>query len=148
MLVSPRKRARHTCELAGLGATAQTEPDLAEWDYGDYEGERSIDIRARVPGWSLFRDGCPAGESAAEVGGRADRLIAKLAHLDGNIALFSHGEFGSVLAARWIGLQTLEAQHFSLDPASLNVLGHRSGHPAMRAISLWNASPSLLAAAA
>jgi probable phosphoglycerate mutase len=139
VLASPRQRARRTCELAGLGRASEIEPDLAEWDYGDYEGQRSVDIRQGRPDWNVFRDGCPGGETPADVSDRADRLIARLGTLDGNIALFSHGQFGCVLAARWIGLPTIEGQHFALVPASLSILGHEPGHPGVRVIRLWNA---------
>ena len=105
VLTSPLQRTRRTCELCGLSQTAQIEPDLAEWDYGDYEGQRSVDICATRPGWNLFRDGCPNGESPKQVTARADRLIAHLRMLEGHIALFSHGQFGGVLAGRWIGLK-------------------------------------------
>src|SRR5471032_1786501 len=100
VFTSPRQRARRTCELAGLGAKARIEPDLAEWDYGDYEGLRSIDIRKSHPDWGIFRDGCPGGESPAQVSARADRLLMGLRAMDGTIALFSHGHFGRVLAMR------------------------------------------------
>jgi probable phosphoglycerate mutase len=103
---SPRQRARQTCELVGLDAVAEIEPDLVEWDYGDYEGQRSVDIRKHQPDWSLFRDGCPHGESPAGVADRADRLIAQLRTLQGNVAIFSHGHFGRVLAARWMDCQS------------------------------------------
>src|SRR6185503_4102650 len=100
-----------TCELSGLVPAAEVEPDLAEWDYGDYEGQRSVDILQTRPIWNLFRYGCPLGEMPAQVSDRADRLIARLRKLEGNVALFSHGHFGRVLAARWIGLAVSEAQH-------------------------------------
>jgi probable phosphoglycerate mutase len=108
---SPRRRARRTCELAGLGDRAELEPDLAEWDYGDYEGKLSSDIRARRPNWNIFRDGCPHGEMPGDISARADRLIARLYMVGGNTALFSHGQFGVALAARWIGLPDGVAQH-------------------------------------
>ena len=139
VLTSPRQRARTTCALAGLGAKALIEPDLAEWDYGDYEGLRSEDIRKTRPGWTVFQNGCPNGETPAAISDRADRLIARLLAMTGNIALFSHGHFGSVLAARWIGLPVIEAQHLLLGPASLNILDHHPAHPEVRVISLWNA---------
>lgn len=142
-LTSPRQRAQQTCELTGLGAAAIIEPDLAEWDYGDYEGQRSVDIRKQQADWNLFRDGCPHGEMPKQVSDRADRLIAKLRLLDGNVALFSHGQFGCVLAARWIGLPLVEAQHFTLGPASFSVLGHNSHHPEVTIINVWNASSSM-----
>ncbi len=139
VLSSPLKRARQTCELSGLGAAAAINPELAEWDYGDYEGQRSADIRKQRPDWNLFRDGCPRGEMPAQVSDRADRLIATLLALDGNVALFSHGQFGCALAVRWIGLPLIEAQHFELGTASLSILGHHSHHPGVAVIALWNA---------
>lgn len=144
VLTSPRQRARRTCTLAALGPAAKTEPDLAEWDYGDYEGELTVDIRSRRPGWNVFRDGCPGGELPAAVSDRADRLITRLCTMEGNVALFSHGEFGCVLAARWIGLPVIEGQHFSIDPASLGILGVNPTHPDVRVIALWNAVPAVL----
>jgi broad specificity phosphatase PhoE len=140
VLTSPRQRARRTCELAGLGAAAETEPDLAEWDYGDYEGLLTADLRKRRPGWNVFRDGCPGGEMPSTVSDRADRLIAHLCRLDGNVALFSHGEFACVLTARWIGLPVVEGQHFSVDAASLGILSYNPSHPEVRVIELWNAT--------
>ncbi len=111
VLSSPLERARRTCELVGLGQEAEIEPDLAEWDYGDYEGKLSADIRQVRPGWNVFRDGCPNGEMPDDIKERADRLIARLAPMHGNVALFSHGQFGPSLAARWIGLPVAEARH-------------------------------------
>jgi broad specificity phosphatase PhoE len=140
VLTSPRQRARRTCELAGLGPAAVIEANLAEWDYGDYEGQRSADIRKKRPGWNVYRDGCPHGEMPAQVCARADVLIAHLRALEGNVALFSHGEFGSVLAARWIGLPVIDGQHLSLDPASLSILSYNPNHPDVRVIALWNAA--------
>ncbi len=140
VFTSPRQRARRTCELAGLGPIATIEPELGEWNYGDYEGRRSIDIDEERPGWNLFRDGCPHGEMPGDVSARADRLIAHLCESNGNIALFSHGHFGCVLAVRWIGLPVVDGQHFSLAPASLSALGYDPGHPDVRAIALWNAT--------
>ena len=101
---------RRTAELVGLTPVAEIEPDLAEWDYGDYEGQLSVDIRKGRPDWTLFRDGCPSGEMPAQVSDRADRLIARLRAQDGNVALFSHGHFGCVLAVRWIGLPVIDGQ--------------------------------------
>jgi broad specificity phosphatase PhoE len=138
--ISPRERARRTCALAGLTPVGEIEPDLAEWDYGDYEGERSVDIRRGRPDWNLFRDGCPRGEMPAQVSDRADRLIGHLRGLDGNIGLFSHGHFGRVLAARWIGLPVAEGQHFLLDTASLSFLGYEPDHPEVPVIALLNSS--------
>jgi broad specificity phosphatase PhoE len=142
VLTSPRLRARRTCELAGLAGAAAIEPDLAEWDYGDYEGQRSVDIRKQRAGWNVFRDGCPHGEMPTQVAERADRLIARLRALDGDIALFSHGQFGCVLAARWIGLPLAEAQHFAFGAAALSILGHDPHHPEVAVIALWNGAPN------
>lgn len=141
VLTSPRLRARDTCMLAGLGERAQVSADLSEWDYGDYEGRTSGDIHKETPGWEIFRDGCPNGETPAQVAERADRLIAGLLALEGNIALFSHGHFGCVLAVRWIGLASGEGQHFALDPASVSVLGPKPGHPEVAVIASWNTMP-------
>ncbi len=140
MLTSPRQRAQRTCVLAGLGAAAEIEPDLAEWDYGDYEGRRSPDILRVRPEWNLFRDGCPHGETPAQVSDRADRLIVRLRSQAGNVALFSHGHFGRVLAARWIGLPVIEGQRFLLDTASLSILGFEHNRPESPVIALWNAA--------
>jgi broad specificity phosphatase PhoE len=142
VLVSPRRRARQTCELAGLGAASEIEPDLAEWDYGGYEGLRSSDIRADNPGWNIWRDGCPGGESPAEVSARADRLIARLGTMHGTVALFSHGQFGAAFAARWIGLALVEGQHFALHTASVSLLGTDPQHPDRRVIESWNERPT------
>ena len=141
VLTSPRQRAQKTCELAGLGPVAELEPELAEWDYGDYEGLRSADIRKERPNWIVFRDGCPHGETPAQISDRADRLIARLQALKGSVALFSHGQFGCVLAARWIGLPVVDGQHFSLGPASLSILTYHPSYPEVRVIELWNAAP-------
>jgi broad specificity phosphatase PhoE len=145
VLTSPLQRARRTCELIGLGRQADIESDLAEWDYGDYEGERSSDIRQGRPDWNVFRDGCPHGEKPAQVRDRADRLIARLYTMNGNVALISHGEFGLALAARWIGLPVVEAQHFTIGTASLGILGYNPAHPQVRVIALWNATPTMFA---
>jgi probable phosphoglycerate mutase len=142
VLTSPLRRARRTCELAGLASAAKIEPDLAEWHYGDYEGRRSVDIRKERPGWDVFRDGVPHGESPSQVSERADRLIAHLCTLSGNVALFSHGQFGCALAIRWIGLPVIDAQHLSFGPACLGILGNDLHHPEVRTIELWNAAPA------
>jgi probable phosphoglycerate mutase len=140
VFTSPRLRARQTCGSAGLGGTAEVEEDLAEWDYGDYEGRRTEDIHRERPGWSLFRDGCPGGESTSQVSDRADRLIARLRKLDGNIALFSHGHFGRVLAARWVELPVVDGERFLLDTASLGAFAYEHDDPASPVIALWNES--------
>jgi broad specificity phosphatase PhoE len=140
VLTSPLKRARQTCELVGLDKVLEIEPDLAEWDYGDYEGKRSEDIRKGRPDWNVFRDGCPHGETPAQVSERADQLIARLRTLDGKVALFSHGQFGGVLAARWIGLPLAQARHFPLGTASLSIFSFNPHHPEVPVIALWYAA--------
>ncbi len=144
VLTSPRQRARRTCALAGLELPAGAEPDLSEWDYGDYEGLRSVDIRKQRWDWDIFRDGCPNGETPEQISDRADRLIARLRALKGNIALFSHGHFGAVLAARWIGLSITEGRHFPLHSGSLSILTNDSRHPDAAIIGLWNFAPRAL----
>ena len=139
VFTSPRQRTQRTCELVALEAVTEREPDLAEWDYGDYEGKRSADIRAARPGWNLFRDGCPGGESPTQISERADRVIARLRALEGNVAVFSHGHFGRVLAARWVGFSVEQAQSFLLGTASVSVLGYEHSVTAEPAIVLWNA---------
>ncbi len=141
VFTSPRRRARRTCELVGLGGVAHVEPDLAEWDYGEYEGLRSEEIQQRRPGWNLFRDGCPQGESPRDVSDRADRLIAQYRSIAGEVAIFSHGHFGRVMAARWIDLPISQAQHLVLSTASVSILGyeHDRPDPDEAAIVLWNA---------
>ena len=139
VLTSPRLRARRTCELAGLDAHAQIETELVEWDYGDYEGLRTAEIRQQYAGWDIWEDGCPGGDMPIDTATRADRVIARLCGLSGNIALFSHGQFGRVLAARWIGLPVRQGQHFALDPASISILGFETDHPQRRVIARWNA---------
>ncbi len=141
---SPLIRAKRTCELAGFEGAVESESDLVEWDYGDYEGRRSADIVKERPGWSVWTDGCPHGDTPAMVSERADRLLARLRKIPGNIALFSHGQFGSALAARWIGLPLVHAQHLALSPASISTLSSASNHPDLAVISLWNAAPALL----
>ena len=138
-LTSPLLRARQTCELAGLRSGAEIEPDLVEWDYGDYEGRCTVDIQLERPDWSVWRDGCPHGETPTQISDRADRLLARLRTSSGNVALFSHGQFGSALAVRWIGLPLIDAQHFPLGPASISILAHEPGHPKVPVIALWNA---------
>ena len=140
VLVSPLKRARRTCELAGLNKLVHCELSLTEWDYGDYEGRTTADIRATRPGWNLFLDGCPQGELPLQVSNRVDRLINRLRKLDGNVALFTHGHLGRVLAARWIGLSIMFAQHFLLDTASLSILCYQHHQQDQPAILLWNST--------
>lgn len=140
VLTSPLQRARQTCASADLKPAPAIEPDLAEWDYGDYEGRTSAEIAGSRPGWNLFRDGAPGGETTAQISKRADRLIARLRELDGNVALISHGHFGRVIAVRWIGLPVEQAQHFLLATASLSVLGYEHDRSDQPAIELWNST--------
>lgn len=137
VLTSPLQRASRTCELAGFGDVADVDKDLVECDYGDYEGKKTTEIIRLKPGWELFRDGCPNGESVADVAVRADRVIARLRVIDSNVLLFSHGHFLSVFAARWLGLDTSAGRHFYLDTAALSILGyhHDNNDPVIR---LWN----------
>lgn len=141
VLTSPLLRARQTCNFAGLGAAAVVEPDLIEWNYGRYEGCRSADIRREHPGWSVYRDGCPGGETPGDVAARADRLIERLDRPGNHIALFSHGQFACSLAARWIGLDIQQAEHLTIDTASIGILGHGRSHPETRVVGLWNFAP-------
>jgi broad specificity phosphatase PhoE len=139
VLVSPLQRALRTCELAGLGTAARIEQDLSEWDYGDYEGLTPAQIRARRPGWDVYRDGCPGGESAEQVAARADRVIEGLRTMRGNVALFSHGQFLRALAVRWIELPIGQGYHLALDTGSLSSLGYEHNNVEAPAILLWNA---------
>jgi len=145
VLVSPATRARETCELCGLGAQAQVRADLLEWDYGDYESLTTPEIRRQRPGWLLWRDGCPGGESAADVGARADRVLAELgaaageaatdAQDAGDTAIFSHGHMLRVLGARWIALEPESGGRLGLSTAAICVLGHERETPV---IVRWN----------
>lgn len=137
VLASPLVRAARTCELAGFGATAETDRDLVEWDYGEYEGRRTGDIRAARPDWDLFRDGCPGGESPHQVGARADRVIARVRAVRGDVLAFSSGHILRVLAARWLGLEAAAGRYFLLGTASLSALGYEHGvrEPVIR---LWD----------
>jgi probable phosphoglycerate mutase len=139
VFTSPLRRARRTCQLAGLAHRSQVDEDLVEWNYGDYEGLTSEEILNDDPGWGLFENGAPNGESPGEVSDRADRLIERLSVLSGNIALFSHGHFFSALAARWIGLPVLTAEHLELSTSSISMIGFSAHHPETRVISGWNA---------
>ena len=136
VLTSPLARARETCALAGLGEAAVIDPDLAEWNYGAYEGLTPAQIHETAPGWLIFRDGCPGGEAPEDVGARVDRVIARARAVEGDVALFAHGHVLRVLAPRWIGLPPGAGQHFLLDTGTLNVLGYYRGVPAVKT---WNA---------
>jgi len=136
VLVSPLQRARETCVLSGLGDGAVVDPDLTEWNYGEYEGLTPKQIHDVTPGWMIFRDGCPGGETPEEVGARVDRVIARARTVEGDVALFAHGHVLRVLAARWIGLAAECGQRFVLDTGTLCVLGYYRDVPAVR---VWNA---------
>ena len=137
VLTSPLQRAVRTCELAGYAGTAEPDPNLAEWDYGRYEGRRTAEILSERPDWQLFRDGCPGGESPAEVGARVDRVVSRVRAVRGDVLLFSSAHFLRVLAARWLGLEAAGGRYLLLGTGSLSVLGyeHNSAEPAIR---LWN----------
>ena len=137
VFTSPLRRAARTCELAGFGAAAETVPDLVEWDYGDYEGRTSVEIKAARPEWRLFRDGCPGGESPAQVGARADRLVERLRAAEGDVLVFSSGHILRSLAARWLKLEVGAGARLLLGTASLSALGyeHALDEPVIR---LWN----------
>jgi broad specificity phosphatase PhoE len=137
VLASPLQRARQTCELAGLSARATVDEDLLEWNYGEYEGLTPQQIRATVPEWLIFRDGCPGGESPAQVGARVDRVISRVRAVEGNAALFAHGHILRMLAARWLGLPVSGGSHFLLDTATLSVLSYYHG---IGAVERWNAA--------
>jgi probable phosphoglycerate mutase len=137
VFTSPLQRAKRTCELAGFGCVAETDPNLMEWDYGQYEGLRSTEILAQRPDWQLFRDGCPGGESPAQIGQRADRVVGRVRAVAGKVLLFSSGHFSRVLAARWLALAPASGKYFVLNTASLSALGyeHNLSEPVIR---LWN----------
>jgi probable phosphoglycerate mutase len=137
VFTSPLQRAAQTCALAGFGAQAQSEPDLVEWNYGDYEGITTAAIHAQRPDWQLFRDGCPSGESPEQVGARADRVVQRIRAVRGDVLLFSSGHILRVLAARWLGLDARGGRLLVLGTASLSVLGyeHDVTEPVIRA---WN----------
>jgi probable phosphoglycerate mutase len=137
VLTSPLQRARRTCELAGFGGVAAVDPDLVEWNYGDYEGKNSAEIHAVRPGWQLFRDGCPGGESPAEVATRADRVVARVRAIGGNVLIFSSGHFLRTLGVRWLGVAPEGGRYLFLSTASLSALGYEHG-PSDPVIRLWD----------
>jgi broad specificity phosphatase PhoE len=138
VLTSPLSRAVETCRLAGLAERAQVRDELMEWDYGAYEGRTTLEIREERPGWSLWSDGAPEGETAADVGARVDRVLVELRALDGDAAVFAHGHVLRVLAARWLGLDPADGRLFALDTATLSVLGHERETSVLRR---WNVAP-------
>ncbi|HKV29638.1 MAG TPA: histidine phosphatase family protein [Candidatus Dormibacteraeota bacterium] len=138
VLTSPLQRALETCRLAGYGEQARVRPDLEEWDYGRYEGLTSPQIAALQPNWSLWRDGCPGGETAEEVGRRADRVLAEVRSVDGDVLIFAHAHVLRVLAARWLGEPPEGGRHYALQTATVSVLGYEHADPVIR---LWNQPP-------
>jgi len=135
VIASPLKRALETCRLAGLGDRAETDENLLEWDYGDYEGVTTAEIRETRPDWVLWRDGCPGGESPADVGARADAFLAAVAGESGDVAVFGHGHMLRVITARWLELEPAEGARFVLGTATLSVLGWEHDWHAIRT---WN----------
>ena len=135
MFTSPLERAQETCRLAGLGDQAEVRDDLLEWDYGEYEGRTTADIRRERPGWSLWGEGPLGGETVDQVGARADRVIAEAAASPAPVAMFAHGHILRVLTARWLGLEADAGRLFALDPATISILGHERE---TRVIRSWN----------
>jgi broad specificity phosphatase PhoE len=135
VLTSPLERAAETCRLAGFGDEAQPRDELMEWDYGEYEGRTTVDIRRDVAGWTIWSHGAAGGESPELVGARADRVLDEVRAASGDTLLFSHGHFLRVLAARWLDLVPSEGRLFALDPATLSVLGHEREQPVLQT---WN----------
>ena len=138
VFTSPLQRAARTCELSGFGAGVEIDRDLLEWNYGEYEGRRTAEILAQRPGWQLFRDGCPGGESPDEVGARADRVVSRLRAIRGNVLVFSSGHFLRVLAARWLGLEPGAGRYFLLNTASVGTLAYEHDSLSEPVIQLWN----------
>jgi probable phosphoglycerate mutase len=137
VFTSPLVRAARTCELAGFRGVAEVDRGLVEWDYGDYEGRRTVEIHANRPDWQLFRDGCPGGETPEQAGVRADYVVSRVRAIQGNVLLFSSGHFLRVLAARWLGLEPGAGRYFLLSTASVSALGyeHNLSQPVIR---LWD----------
>jgi probable phosphoglycerate mutase len=135
VLTSPLQRARETCALAGLGDRSVIDSDLVEWNYGKYEGLTPRQIHEMAPGWLIFRDGCPGGETPDQVGARVDRVIARVRAVEGNVALFAHGHVLRVLVARWIGMPAGAGRHFLLDTGTMSLLGYYRDIPAVK---VWN----------
>jgi probable phosphoglycerate mutase len=139
VFTSPLQRATRTCELAGFGSVAEVDRDLVEWNYGDYEGLRTVEIRVKRPDWHLFRDGCPNGESPEQIGARADRVVSRVRGIKGDVLIFSSAHFLRVFAARWLSLEPFAGKFFMLDTASLSALSYEHD-PSSPAIRFWNDS--------
>ena len=137
VFTSPLQRAVRTCDIAGFGAVAETNTDLVEWNYGKYEGRRTAEIHAEAPDWQLFRDGCPGGEMPAQVGARADRVLSRVRAIKGDVLIFSSGHFLRVLAARFLGLDAVGGKLFTLNTASVSLLGFEN-NLSQPVIHLWN----------
>ncbi len=137
VFTSPLQRAARTCEIAGFKALAEADADLVEWNYGKYEGRRTVEIRAEAPDWQLFRDGCPGGETPEQVGARADRVLRRVRALHGDVLIFSSGHFLRVLGARFLGLEPAGGKLFTLNTASLSVLGFENDN-SQPVVRLWN----------
>jgi broad specificity phosphatase PhoE len=140
VLTSPLQRARRTCELAGFGGVAQIDDGLREWNYGEYEGLTSVQIRARRANWEVFRDGCPGGESPQQMQDRVDGVLARLRALTGTVAVFSHGHCLRSMAVRWIELPILNGRNFGLAAGAVSRLGYEHHRLEEPAIQLWNAA--------
>ena len=138
VLTSPLARAAETCRLAGFGDVAERRDELREWDYGAYEGRKTVEIREERPEWTLWRDGVPDGETAADVGARVDRVIGELRAADGDAVIFAHGHLLRVLAARWLGLEPAAGRLFALDSGTISILGYEREAPVIR---VWNDRP-------
>ncbi|MDH3770962.1 MAG: histidine phosphatase family protein [Nitrospirota bacterium] len=136
VLTSPLQRAKETCKLSGLGDQAEVNSNLTEWNYGDYEGLTSEQIHEKTPGWLIFTDGAPGGETPEQVEERADHVIKRIRAVKGNVALFAHGHILRVLVARWIDLPATAGRNFLLDTGTLNILSYYRGFPAVKT---WNA---------
>jgi len=137
VLTSPLQRAARTCEIAGFASRAEKDADLVEWNYGKYEGRRTVEVHAESPDWQLFRDGCPGGETPAEVGARAERVLDRVRAVNGNVLIFSSGHFLRVLSARFLGLEPSGGKYLALSTASLSILGFENSS-SQRVIRLWN----------
>jgi broad specificity phosphatase PhoE len=135
VVTSPLKRAAETCWLTGFGELAQARDDLKEWDYGDYEGRTTLDIRRETPDWTIWRYGAKNGETPEQVAARAERVIAEVRGVDGDVLIFGHGHLLRVLTARWLGLGPVEGRLFALDPATTSILGYERETPVIRS---WN----------